>query len=323
MRIFGQLTLLLGLLLIIVAAFLALWRQQGPSTAMFLVSSHFRPEAPRYALLQTRADGSDPSLLLTSAEAAIAPIWSPDGQTIYYTAFDQSYRASVWAYDVADRTTRPLLTTTYDIFPTAISPDGQTLAAIARPNQLRMIYLIDVQTATFQAVALANNEGTRPLFGADGTALYYGTTTSIVRLALPDGKPEADFPIATLYGFDRSPDGDWIAYFASDNGQTRLFRADLDGKNRVALTTANATTHAPAISPDGRWIVYSNSDNLYRVPASGGAPELIVGEADGAHLWPAWSPLYDLPFDPTPAIVAGLFSTLLGASLVILKGTHH
>ncbi len=86
-----------------------------------------------------------------------------------------------------------------------------------------------------------------------------------------------------------SSDGRWLAWqqretdLAANKGRTSLWLLDLNAKRakpqRVA-TAADHNAHDPGFSADGKWIYFigdmSGSDQLWRVAATGGAPEQVT-----------------------------------------------
>ncbi|GAO39274.1 peptidase S9 family protein [Sphingomonas changbaiensis NBRC 104936] len=87
-----------------------------------------------------------------------------------------------------------------------------------------------------------------------------------------------------------SPDGRWLVYqlretdLAANKGRNHLWLLDLKAKNaapvRIASGPADKSEHDPAFSADGKWIYFlsdaGGSDQLWRVAASGGAPEQLT-----------------------------------------------
>lgn len=73
-----------------------------------------------------------------------------------------------------------------------------------------------------------------------------------------------------------SPDGRFIVYVSTRNGQQNVWRTDADGNNQKALTNGAGETF-PTFTPDGQWVVYTaNKDkSLWRVSVEGGEPEQL------------------------------------------------
>ena len=148
------------------------------------------------------------------------------------------------------------------------SPDGKTLAVIARRNNEFDVYAI-------------------PAAGGAETRL---TTTP----GLDDGA-------------DYSPDGRWIYFNSVRSGNMKIWRMHPDGSAAEQLTFADDTRDwFPHPSPDGKWIAYvsfgtevavgdhpANHDvRLMLMPAAGGEAQVLtrVFGGQGTMNVPSWSP---------------------------------
>jgi Tol biopolymer transport system component len=89
------------------------------------------------------------------------------------------------------------------------------------------------------------------------------------------------------------PSGLGVMYWQSDStGTAQLYRANIDGTQRVRFLTSGFNDTDAAVSPDGTQIIFStNRDGnyeLYRVQSNGtGLTRLTSG---GSNVYPAWSP---------------------------------
>ena len=110
-----------------------------------------------------------------------------------------------------------------------------------------------------------------------------------------------------------SPDGDWIAYVSSRDGNRQIYRMNGNGDGQLRLTHDDFENIAPAWSPDGAWIAYASQQN--------GQHDLMVMRADGTgarqithtareELRPVWSPVIDLGWNGLPILLAGLLLAL-------------
>ena len=135
----------------------------------------------------------------------------------------------------------------------ALSPDGSRLAYAAGTRGERRLYL-------------------RPIDQLDVTPL--------------PGTENADLPFF-------SPDGEWIGFFESPGGTLKKVSV----RGGPAMTLCETETHYPggaSWSTDGTIIFATtgedNRSGLFRVPASGGAPEALTtpdaANEEGAHRWP-------------------------------------
>jgi Tol biopolymer transport system component len=108
------------------------------------------------------------------------------------------------------------------------------------------------------------------------------------------------------YRISLSPDGKNLAFAAFDEekgegahvygwDRLRIYTVDIDGENAIPLT--EPFTREPAFSPDGSQIAYVKinpmrllGEEIWVIPAKGGKPTLVCGEADVIVKSPVWSP---------------------------------
>jgi Tol biopolymer transport system component/DNA-binding winged helix-turn-helix (wHTH) protein len=76
-----------------------------------------------------------------------------------------------------------------------------------------------------------------------------------------------------------SPDGRFIAYVSTRDGQQNVWRMDADGGNQTQLTSGGGANF-PTFTSDGRWVVYTSSQDrsLWQVPVAGGSAQQISKE---------------------------------------------
>jgi serine/threonine protein kinase len=79
-----------------------------------------------------------------------------------------------------------------------------------------------------------------------------------------------------------SPDRSRVAYASHQTGVSKIWVANVDGSNAVALTDGPAQDFWPAWSPDGKWIAFGSlrggNPQLWKVPSAGGKAEAITRE---------------------------------------------
>ena len=116
----------------------------------------------------------------------------------------------------------------------------------------------------------------RPVFALapDGRHFAYNTASGIYVRAMDELEPHllpGTAPVITSPGF--SPDGQSVVYweFASQE----LKRVPVSGGQPVAIASVRDNPHGVDWGPDGN-ILIGQSDGIYRVPAEGGALELLI-----------------------------------------------
>jgi Tol biopolymer transport system component len=75
-------------------------------------------------------------------------------------------------------------------------------------------------------------------------------------------------------GISISPDGRTLAFIAHDDSRSQLWVRRFDSAEAQPLAGTDGASF-PFWSPDSKWIAFHTPDRLLRVPASGGAPQVI------------------------------------------------
>ncbi len=183
----------------------------------------------------------------------------------------------------------------------AISPDGALVAFLRCPD--------DPCTGGSVVVVGTDGSGEQPMQGApdalsvawspDGAWLAIAGTDGAMWLVHPDGSALHTVAIpgvAAVVDVAWSADGSGLLFSgAREPGTpTDLMSAGIDGSRLLDLTnTPGVAERQPSASPDGDSIAYLADGDIDRIPASGGAPEELVGSPppqDAVLSRPAYSP---------------------------------
>jgi Tol biopolymer transport system component/imidazolonepropionase-like amidohydrolase len=198
-----------------------------------------------------------------------APAWSPDGQWLAFTSWDDSLGGHVWKVRVNGGRPEQLSRAAGEYVHPAWSPDGSELV-VARGagetgHQRGLAW-----DAWFDLVRI-------PAGG--------GNATPVVRVnASPDGSSGGTFNNIRnqIVRATWLPDGriyyPELQVLSSGGLQSTLYSVRPDGLDRQAhLTFPYADEASP--SPDGKWVAYQESDNVYLAPlpefGTGGSPVRI------------------------------------------------
>ncbi|MEI6419507.1 MAG: DPP IV N-terminal domain-containing protein, partial [Sphingomonadales bacterium] len=197
-------------------------------------------------------------LLIGAGTAARSPAWSPDGSRIAYVA-PFAGKPQLWVMALADGVGRPITSGTIAPGAPIWSPDGQSIAFVAR---------VEVPAPKVAGMP-----------------------------AKPDGATWAPEPkLITDYSW-RTNDGGYIK-----PGADHLFVVPASGGTPKQLTSGSSDQISgdPSWAPDGQSLVYAaqlrpgneamaNESDLYRISATGGAPERLTA-IDSSESQPKISP---------------------------------
>ena len=238
------------------------------------VQPHWSPRGDRIAcwgyiganrdIWTVPALGGDPVPVTADLAFDWSPVWSPDGQYIYF-ASDRGGSMNLWRVRVEERSGRPLASP--EPFTTP-SPYSSQLS-FSRDGR-RLAYVQETVDSNLNKVAFDSARGV-----AVGRPVPL-TQDSVRKTQL-----------------NASPDGRWLV-FASVGAREDLFVIQTDGTGMRQLTDDAARDRMPAWSPDGKRIAfYSDRSGKYEawiINADGsGLRQLTIYPSDSV-LTPLWSP---------------------------------
>jgi len=181
---------------------------------------------------------------------------------------------------------------TGDDFSPDFSGDGSQITFHSSRNASRDIYLINTDGSGEQRLTTDAEESLSPAFSPDGLRIAYGNNQRITgnrslglleRASITGAwQGPTQLPMTNAFAPRWSPDGSMLAYDIRDNTQG-IGVFSLGGVPRVLVQQTAELTRPlwPEWSPDGRSIYFTASDannvrGVYRIPAAGGTPQLVV-----------------------------------------------
>jgi dipeptidyl aminopeptidase/acylaminoacyl peptidase len=310
------------------------WAPDGQSIA-------YRGRAgDKSGLVVARADGGG-AKFLAEMSGTNSPLpttgktisWSPDGRQI-------AFISSVPGPETADATGDPIVITRY-----LYKPDAAEGNSHFNDNRRLHIFIVDVASGTVRQLT----DGVHYEHSIDWSPK--GDEIAFISNREPNEDQFFNYDLFTVRVADGSirrltstesaeyrprwsPDGRTIAYQATKRGltdlettmeDTHVWLIDADGSHRRELGGGiDNRQGAPAWTPDGRAVLFTvqerGTTHLYRMPASGGKPELVVGErgAVGDFSMAKTVLAYALatPADQAQLYVAGRKLTDLNASVL-------
>ena len=200
----------------------------------------------------------------------------------------------------------------------AWSPDGQTIAYIARLHGVTQVLARKLDSPEPATVTTAATDCRFPFWSPDGSRIYYWSGWDLWSVGAAGGEPQRVIhevawaaPPASI-----SRDGKVVAYFAADGvfNTVRLMTLT-DGKSTVyakaPFPARFRTASGIRFSPDGRtilvWLVpdVDHGTDLWLLPVNGGEPrripsELLRGYKSLSASWMADNRHIALATEPTP-----------------------
>jgi len=209
----------------------------------------------------------------------MAPAWSPDGQWVAYTTWDDYARGAVWKVPAGGGTPVRLTEEPGEYHRPAWSADGQWIVvaqgtgATARGEPW--------EANQWWQLARLPSTGGRPTVLTETDDLVGASVIADGRIFFPERQAEGDLWAAARHG--ETPQGRWWLRTAQQLVGGRLV-------SRGTATTAGADRAAydlpgedPVVSPDGRWIAFVHHFDLYVVPSAAavrGSGALRITAAD-------------------------------------------
>jgi serine/threonine-protein kinase len=126
---------------------------------------------------------------------------------------------------------------------------------------------------------------------ADGSRVAYTSATRLWIRQMDRKDPVAIAGSATTPFF--SPDGQWVGFHGAEVGKPGLLKVPVGGGTPVMIAAYSDRAEGATWGVDGT-IVFATSEGLYRVPANGGPPTLLIKphpeKQERLYAWPHFLP---------------------------------
>jgi dipeptidyl aminopeptidase/acylaminoacyl peptidase len=221
-------------------------------------------------------DGTAPVQLTDGDFIDADPTWTPDGQSIVFVSARHAERddddaSDLWRVPVKGGTPQRLTATAGPVLLPAFSPDGRTIAYLARPGRNafgRNVRVFTIPSTGGEAACLTSALDrscgalhVRPLWSPDGRSMIVAVEdhgdTGLWRVAAQSGETPTRIVGGerALNGFSSSADGRLLAFAASDPlAPPEAFVCRADGTEERQLTRMNrAWTKEVALSSPERF----------------------------------------------------------------------
>lgn len=232
--------------------------------------------------------GNNVRRLTNDTGVDLEPVWARDGQSILFVS-SRNRSFDILRVAMTDGVVTPVVTGPGDQIQPAVSPDGTTLAFVARVSGRLGTGGIWTQPITGGNPTLVHYEESeyrmRPRWTPDGNALVYGSDESgsndIAMVSATGGNalvvtpdPMGEFSPSV------SPDGTRVAFISNHRGPMTLYTAPLAGGPRLSWTAVPITSHQRR-SPSGRLRVQVSGPDNMPMPA-----RVTVTASDGRSYTP-------------------------------------
>ena len=223
--------------------------------------------------------------------------WSPDGKLLRFTLLDPlTHSAALWEMESRSKTPRPVTVPNFKGVSACCGvwlPNGQAYVFEAKDD----LWQLQGFGRSARLTQLTNG----PLRSLSPVAARSGHRIFFVGLESPSGLQQFDLQrkefrsapafLADANRVDFSRDGKWVAW--TDN-HGKLWRARVDGSDKVRLTSDALEVFLAHWSPDGRQLAImarrpGSVWQIYLVDASGGEAKALSDETRNA-ADPGWSP---------------------------------
>ena len=215
--------------------------------------------APSRVLVVDR-DGRDATLLTDSLHQSVSPVWSSDGDGVFYVS---NVRGSRDLYYQRVRGTKP------DGVAQRLT-SGLKIHGIAATTGNRIAYSAWTTNVTIWSLPFPRSG---PVSVSNAHSIM-STTESIEVVRL-------------------SPDGQWLAFDSDRSGNMDIYKMRVDGTGLQELTTNPADDFRPSWSPDGREIAFhswrSGNRDSYVISADGSS-ERVIASGPAHEFGGTWSP---------------------------------
>ena len=200
----------------------------------------------------------------------------------------------------------------------AVSPDGSSLAFVARANPAEpfTLYARPLGALAPQPLTTVDEDGAQPFWSADGRSIAFVAGGRLRKIAASGGPSQELSPVDDFYGGAWNQDG--VIIFGTSRG---IFRVPAEGGTPEAVTTleTNETGHYwPAFLPGGRQFLYSSWANDAALRAVHGAAldskdkvRILTAESNAIYsgtghlLFHREQAVYAQPFDPKTLTLSG------------------
>ena len=247
----------------------------GKRIAFVLRTTDLEANKGRTDLWIVNADGTAPRQLTASPESEAQPVWSPDGQALYFLSSRGGSR-QVFRLPLDGGESQAVTKLPLDVGAFALSRDGKTLAVALEVYPDCPTLECNTQRQKEKTQSKSTGQVYDKLFVRHWDTWGNGKRSHLFVLPVDGGAAprdvmagmDADGPSKPFGGpeeFTFTPDGKGLVFAARDVGNSESWSTDLDlflapvdkaGTPRKLTEKNRATDTHPVFSPDGKTLAY-------------------------------------------------------------------
>ena len=242
-------------------------------------------------------NGAGERQLTNTGTINISPVFSPDGQMIYFTSYlegdPQLFRVSVRTSEIERVTAFAGIAAA-----PAISPDGNKIACTLSKDGNSEIYVLDLQGNIIKRLTRHRAIESSPTWSPDGRMIAFSSDrTGAPQIYVMDSDGLNVRRLTFVGGYNDSPiwseRGDRITFVSRTKyGRFDLASIDTSGVDYRVMTEVGHNEN-PHFSPDGKHVVFSSSrlseGDIYTMDLSGRNQRRIT--RNGTCSNPTWGPI--------------------------------
>jgi len=229
------------------------------------------------------------TVFATVAGHAFWPRWSRDGKTLRFTIIDPvNHTSSLWEISQGQRTAHPILKSLNDSVRECCgiwTADGRFFVFEATENSYTDLWKVNASLNS-SPIRITNGplNYQAPAPGRNGGQIFFVGQDLHSLLERYDSERKEYVPqqgfLATADHIRFSNDGHWVLWVDSNH---HLWRARVDGTDKVLLTPASMWVFMATWSPDATRIAFMAREprqpwQIYTINPDGGAPERLLQE---------------------------------------------